>query len=159
MKKLNILFFLILTFQISHAEIPVFAQDDNTVEDIKNIIQQVLDASANRDLNAILKHFSISHSIDNNGDAINYNNLETKAEKTMNSAWNRYLDLSFNDLQIVNSDIKDDKATVVVQYNQKEFNLDTLKEEELTKKRRVILIKEDSTWKIIQWMPLEQPNE
>lgn len=162
MKIKSIFLFLlfIFTFQIGNKISPVFAQTDKSIQDIKEVIEQFLEGMAHRDLNSVMKHTSIHYSsTDKNGKVIDYDGRKAEVEKNMTYRSHVYTDFSISDLQILASDIQDNRAIIDIQWNWKGFNLDTLKLVNGISKRRVALTKEDNTWKIIQMKPLEQSKE
>lgn len=151
MKRLILFLMLILSVSI------VSAQENRDILDIKKTIEGYLTGNNLYDIDSAMQSFSINYS-DIKGENIrDYVKFKSDLKDYLNDISKKYTDYNRSDLEIIKSDIQDDKAILDIEYNWKRFNLDTLQEENGKKKRQVSLVKENGVWKITQWKELREP--
>ena len=154
MKRWILFSMFILVVQTGYKTIPVLAQDNENKQEIKNIIEKYLDSFVQRDLNSMMNLVSANYY--NEKDNIDYNNFKSNVEKNIVSCSKKYVNYSNSDIEILKLDIQDNKATVEIEFNEKGFNLDTLREDSKKTSRFVTLAKENGFWKITKWSRLGQ---
>jgi len=156
MKREIVFLVLFLPVQICCKVTPVLAQgieatfanqiqqDENSMV-IKKVIETLIQSLANRDLDSMMNQISKNYSTKSGKGIIDYERFKKDFEKWLNKT----VDISISDLKILELNVSDNKATVLIEYNFKGYDLDGLKEINEVQKRKYVLIKEVDTWKII----------
>lgn len=150
--KRRILFLMLLL-----AASIVLAQEDKDALETKKVIESYLKSNNLCDIDSAMQLFSVNYSDIRRENIRDYAKFRYDLKKHINNISKKYIDFSRSDLEIIKSDIQDDKAILEIEFSWKGFNLDTLKEDSGKKKRQVSLAKENGSWKITQWRQLDKP--
>lgn len=149
MKKWILFLILFLVGQINYDTMSVLAETDKDSLAIKKVIENYCKGFAKRNLDLVMKQISAKYSsFDKEGNVVDYANLKSTLERRFKNLVN----ISISDLKITNLNVQDNKATLEMEYNIKGLNLDTDKDVNLKVKKSVSLVKEDSSWKIVQFI-------
>jgi hypothetical protein len=160
MKKWSLSLIFFLMAQICYNIAPVLSQEKKESLDIKNVIEAFIkDTITLGDVNSALQLVSVNYSSIQGNNTIDYTKFKSGLEKWVALHSKKYVNTSATPVEILKSDIKDNKAALEIEYGWKGFNLDTLAEVNSNIKMVVSLIKEDGTWKIANWSKLVHPKE
>ena len=152
MKKWILFFVLSLAVQASCHVAPVFAQKDEDVKAIQDVIKGFLDATLAKNIDAVMEYVSSSYNdTANDGSAINYAVFKAMTEQALKNGSETRVSVSISDIKIFESDIRESAASIKVEFVRKSFNLKALVEQSTTHKSDVSLIKENDKWKITRW--------
>jgi len=147
-KKWFLFLLLILTTQIGF--LPVFAQTDQDLQEIKNIAEAFLKDFYRNDFDAAMSKISTRYQdIASDGTEVDYAKFKIVVKKSQDILKN-YSDNSINSFQIIKTDLNNG-VTIEVQYYWRRFNLGTIKEEEIERKCIFSFSKEGNDWKIVRF--------
>ena len=156
MTKIVLILACILIAQQGYKIIPVLAaeatltsvssvpQEKDAVE-IKKVIEAFLECSVRGDIECSMNHVSEKLSAAAEGKTLDYNGFKLRLENIFQST----VDRSFDNLKVIELNVSDGKATILVEYHAKAFNLKDSKDFEILRKVQYSLIKEGASWKIV----------
>ncbi|MBU0548693.1 MAG: nuclear transport factor 2 family protein [Candidatus Omnitrophica bacterium] len=151
MRKLLWFIVLALTILVGYSISPALAQEKKEILEAKKVVDGYLQAFAQQDINSIMSKVSSDYSSkDKKGNQVDYAKLKANLENQIDIISKKYIDYSIARIQITESDIKDNHATIWIVYSWKRFDLVNTKEENGRTKKTFFLVKEDSSWKIVQ---------
>lgn len=143
------LFMLALIAQVGYKIAPALAQENKETLEIKKVVENYLESFAQRDINSMMNKVSLNYSSkDKSGNIIDYNKFRSNLESRITKLLEQYINYSITGIEIIRSDVKDNKATLWVVYSWKRFNLNTAKEESRKTASSFSLAKEGDSWKI-----------
>ncbi len=152
MKKWGLFSMFILMALVSYKDMPALAQQDEEISAIKSVMENYLTAFTNKDLNSMMDKVSANFSdVDKDGSTIDYARVKALTEYWLRDLSKGYADVTYSDLEIVASDLQDNKANIEIEFIKKGFNLDSLQEQSVKHKRTVSLTKEDGGGKITKY--------
>jgi len=156
MKKIILILIFILIAQSGYKIIPVLAEEAalTTVNpgeqgkdliEIKGVLEVFLQCSVRGDVECAMSRVSENLSATAQGKTLDYNGFKLRLENMFQNTVDRSLD----SLNVIESNVSDDKATILVEYHTKAFNLKSSKDYDVTRRVQYSLIKEGGSWKIV----------
>jgi len=156
MKKIILILIFILIAQSGYKTMLVLAEEVtltplnpvsevNESAEIKKVIEAFLQCSVRGDIECLMSYVSEKFTVTADGKTSDYNAFKLRFENLFKNT----IDRSFDNLKVIESNVSDDKATILVEYLAKAFNLKNSKDYEIARKVQYSLIKEGGSWKII----------
>jgi len=161
MKKLVLIIAGILITQPGYKIMPVLAEETaltstNAVAqskesaEIRQMIEAFLQCSVQGNIECLMSHVSDDLLAMSGGNTLDYNGFKLKFENLFQSTTAR----SFDSLKIVESNISDNKATILLEYNLRALTLPDLKDTGGVRKAQYSLVKEGGSWKIVAMLTM-----
>jgi len=141
--------FLIFTavFGIGCITLSVLAGNEDDALAIKKVVEVFYEAGVNHDIDSTMNQLSSSFSsVGQRGQMLDYSNYPSYLEESFKDVMN----MSIADLKFTNLDIKNNNATLDIEFVFQGFYISTLEKFVVPIKRKVSLVKEDGSWKIMQ---------
>ncbi|MDD5506308.1 MAG: hypothetical protein PHR73_06100, partial [Candidatus Omnitrophica bacterium] len=110
-----------------------------------------LQCSVQGNIECLMSHVSDDFLAMSGGNALDYNGLKLKFENLFQGTTAR----SFDSLKIIESNISDNKATILLEYNLRALTLPDLKDVGGTRKAQYSLVKEGGSWKIVAILTMD----
>lgn len=155
MRKGILLLMFALVFGSSCFQIDsVSAETSKDILEVKHVLETYYKSFTKRDLDSMLRQLSRNYSEIKDGNVIDYAKCKTELEELMNTVFETYSEFAISDLEVLNSEIVDDKADVDILFNWRGLNRENLKQISGRLKRHIALAKEGNLWKITQVVPL-----
>ncbi|MFA6217538.1 MAG: hypothetical protein WDL87_07840 [Candidatus Omnitrophota bacterium] len=133
----------------------VFAQQNNDTQEIQEVIERFLMAFANNDLEYLMQQFSPNYLGESENKPMDFEGLKSFYKDLMAKFFENNEGYTYSDVKISNLDIKDDKATLELESKHKILILGTAKAEVSVKHRKISLVKENGSWKIVNIVTLK----
>jgi hypothetical protein len=126
-----------------------FADDNKNILESKKVITSFLEAFSYNNVEKMIGLISRNYlDIDKNGKIVDYEKFITILKNFTNDFFKKYVAYSFDNINIVEKDIAENKVNIVIEFEWKVFNIVTLEWESGKAKRAVSLAKEGGEWKI-----------
>ncbi len=149
MKRLVLLLIFIFALQITCKIIPVLAQENTELPEIKKVVENFCSSFTRGDLDSTMELVSKNYSaVAPDGSPIDYNTFKIIASVLMGLNAVQYTDSNVTNLEIVNSDVLDNEANIKVEYIWHGFNLSKGQEDNGRGGSAMVLVKEEGSWKI-----------
>jgi hypothetical protein len=156
MKKWPLLLALILIVQLGYRVVLVPAEETGSVSlsskteekdfsEIKKVLESYLECIAQGDLDCVMGYTSKEFSGIVQNKFRDYDWTKLYYENLFKNVVNR----SFSNLNILEYNITDNKATMLASYNISAFNLEGARQVKTLRKLRYFFIKEGGAWKIV----------
>ena len=148
MKKIVLFMSFILAFQVCYRMNLVFSQKNTDTEEIEKVIKEFVQAYVRNDITSVLHFISANYS--EGGGTNDYEVAKRKIEAEMARNSKGYIDSSaqITRLDIIELDVKNNKAVVNYETDFKALSLDDLKEHHIKPNVTIHLVKENGAWKI-----------
>ncbi|MFA5350251.1 MAG: hypothetical protein WC357_02835 [Candidatus Omnitrophota bacterium] len=125
------------------------AQEKDSIE-IKKVIAAFLDCGTRGDLDGTMSYVSKEFSGVLGYGTLDYAGLRRHFENVIKGTADR----SISNLNVLELNLEGNKATIVVEYGAKAFNLKRSKDIEQLRKMKFVLVKEGDAWKIVSTEPI-----
>lgn len=156
MKKWILILAFILIAQPGHKIIPALAEGAGSATfssevqskdliEIKKILEDYLRCNIQQDLDCVMSHVSKEFSAVLKNELVDYDWLKSYFE----SSFKRTVSRSFSNLNVLESNVSDNKVTILVEFNLEGFNLAKAEEVKILRRAHFSFVKENGTWKII----------
>lgn len=156
MKKMALIIAGILITHPGYKIMPVLAEETALVSadtvtqskesaEIRQMIEAFLQCSVQGNIECLMSHVSDDLLAMSGGNTLDYNGFKLKFENLFQSTTAR----SFDSLKIIESNMSDNKATILLEYNLRALTLPDLKDAGGVRKAQYSLVKEGGFWKIV----------
>lgn len=156
MLKITLILIFILIARPGYKVMPVLAeetalttvspeQQEKDLAEIKGIVDVFIQCSVRGDIECLMSHVSENLSVSAEGKTLDYNEFKARLEYIFKNS----VDRSFDNLKIIESNVSEDKATILVEYHAKAFDLVKSMDSEVTRKVQYSFAKEGGSWRIV----------
>jgi hypothetical protein len=129
---------------------PIFAQETTDLQEIKNTIENYYNGVSRKDIDSMMKQVSKNYyKKTREGKIVGYDEFKSQREEKILNATLKY-DFTISDINLLKSDIQDDKAAITIEFTQNRVYFGTHQKENKKFKRLILLAKDDGVWKIIR---------
>lgn len=128
-----------------------YAEEASQSAGIKKVIDNFLSCVPFKDLDCIMRQVSPDYYDKTGPVEVDYAQFKSDQTAMIENASKKYIDVTFNDVNISNLVIQDDKATLELKFTQKAYNTDTFRTESVAKRILVALEKKEGAWKITKF--------
>ena len=148
-KWIIVLAFILLAGGAKSTLVSAAAQEKDSIE-IKKVIEAFIDCGIRGDLAGAMSYASKEFS-----GVIGYSTLDYAGLKRyFENMFEKTADRSISNFNVLELSLEGNKATILVEYGMKAFNLKRAKDVEQLRKIKYGLIKEGGAWKIISTEPI-----
>ena len=162
MKKLVLIIAGILITQLVYKIMPVSAEETASAStsaesqsgesaEIRQMIEAFLQCSVQGNIECLMSHVSDDFLAMSGGNTLDYNGLKLRFENLFQGTTAR----SFDSLKIIESNISDNKATILLEYNLRALTLPGFQDAGGARKAQYSLVKEGGSWKIAVMLTMD----
>lgn len=152
MKKSSLCLVFFFLFQMTCTTASFASGEAQPASEIIKVIGRFVTDCYNNDIYSAMQYVSRSYSVTYGNRIVDYAKFKLATSEYRNRLSKKYSEYSIGNIEIINSNVQENKATLEVEYAVRMFNLKDSKEEGYKAKRSVSLVKEGGDWKIVEWI-------